>query len=199
MDVWRANLILRQLIEPTRTLEPGSLVYDDQDLVIDDYKALSSQVYRIEDSSYNTTYFTQRVDINFYDTGEILAYFVLNDKIVNEIQTDLSGIYDLGYAIADFMETPRSEIVIYEPTIKGKYVQSLSRHIRYSELYSDDLYDYLIVTLSRKAYRNMLKSYGDRLLTEEELQEIGILQNPGWEHIYNNRDNTELVFRRSRL
>ena len=64
----------------------------------------------------------------------------------------------------------------------------------YSDKFSDDQYDYRYVIVSGQSAK---KIPPDRLLTEEELKNIGIKQSPGWIHydIYKPEPNI-LLFRR---
>ena len=68
------------------------------------------------------------------------------------------------------------------------------QHIRYSEKYCDDEYEYRHVILPRDIY-SLVPT--EQLMTEEEWREIGVQQARGWVHYMIHRPEPHvLLFRR---
>jgi len=186
-----ASRILMQLIEPNpkdRSIVQGRLVYDDQDMPYSRTQIVSDQVYRIG------SYLSERIDLIFYDDGQITVYFVVDGEPWKHIQVfdTLSELYELSEEILLFFGEPPST---YDPIIKqlGDYRQKLPKYIRYGKFYTDDCFEYRIVQLSRKAYSKMRRN---RILSTYEWGVLGILQDPAWNHIFSYQEDQFLVFRR---
>lgn len=62
-------------------------------------------------------------------------------------------------------------------------------HIYYSEKYYDDEYEYRVITIK---YTVDTK----KIFTEKEVEDLGIRQSPGWQHIMTWHNGLLLLFKR---
>ena len=68
---------------------------------------------------------------------------------------------------------------------------------QYSEKFNDDEYEYRIIIVPRRIV-DLIPT--NKLLSEKEVKELGVLQSPGWEHFTTfELEPSNLIFRRKLL
>jgi len=197
-----ANEYLKNIISPDKLYElnDGDIIYDDDEYDCNDLKnkkgIITSQIYKFG------SYLCRRVDIIFYNDGNIKSHFSVGNKYMNMIISNdsIESLYELYGKISDFIEIQKvnKSNIINNKTIQTKYHNIdyyLDSFIIYGNKYEDEKYYYRNVELSRKSYKSMINNYGDILLTQDEWHNIGLRMDTNWKHIYSLLDKGILGFR----